>query len=510
MENKTNVPLIIGAIACSLLLASLDIQKVYAEVTVTVVTPTGGSLGATSDCSDVAKTINYIWVNCNNVLYNLSPTTYAVVGSLAVTMSGSETMLGSISGNTVYISNGGVINKYTWNGTGIQQSGSYSSCGSAGSIINYDSAGYIWFVCSVDQVVRLNPFTMTASFDADLTDGAGIECGSPQRVHYSPLDNIGVVRCGTQNTMATFSIATSTTATMLDSDVGTIANNNLYIYGFLNTIVAMDGSNVESWTYDSGGITTLHTNIVIGNDNCRSEVSDQAESFMICIDDSGTSTAIHGIKTNATNTYEVLNTLQTGFDASAGIGKTYVSGEFSTWYVASSLNNQRIIIISGLRETSSTPEPPDEGGTGGDTDGEGNAIDGVCQNGTALECVGGNTHGIITGGQPLQNTTSELCQGLGVCDPDNDDPQTNGTGIFLMLATGVLFSSILIVSAKKSNYELSSLPKEIWLFLVIGVVGLAFYFHWIPDIIFYGMIIGIAGLFAVGLYTRFTGSNGGS
>ncbi len=482
------------ALMLCLILVSFDVERALADVTITVVTPTGGSLSATSDCSDVAKTTSYIWVNCNNVLYNLNPNTYAVIGSLAVTMASSETMLGSVSGNTVYLSHSGVLSKYQWNGTGIEQTGSYSSCGTLGSIINYDSAGYIWFVCTTDRVVRLNGATMTEAFNADLTDGAGIECGSPQRVHYSPLDNIGVVRCGTQNTMATFSIASSTSATMLDSDVGTIANNNLYIYGFINVIVAMDGSNIERWTYNSTtGVTTLATTIVAGNDNCRSEVSDQADSFMVCIDDSGTSTQIFGIKSNTTDTYIIVNALQTGFDASAGIGENYVSGTFSTWYVASSLNNQRIIIISGLRDSGTNPEPP--------SGGNGTSVGGVdCtlpENEQILLCrIGGNgaigSAGDFIVGNGTQGTgVSGIICSIGLVDCETDDNiQTNGIGYLLtIVALGIMIGVLWVAS----RGDLQSIPTFIWFLGTLALVGAVTLFGWIdPTFLVITIIVVVA------------------
>lgn len=45
--------LIVIAIFCSLLLFSKDIQTVYAEATITVITPTGGGLVSTADCTDI-------------------------------------------------------------------------------------------------------------------------------------------------------------------------------------------------------------------------------------------------------------------------------------------------------------------------------------------------------------------------------------------------------------------------------------------------------------------------
>lgn len=148
---------------------------------------------------------------------------------------------------------------------------------------------------------------------------------------------------------------------------------------------------------------------------------------------------------------------------------------------------------------------------------ENNQTDGVCGVGTALECVGDRgTIGNIfygTGGtsQPITNVTNNLLNGLGITNTTNTDIQTNGTGLFLMLLTGVFFfiasvASVAVANAKfNANIQYSdSAMNAYWLlFLVIAVVAISYYLAWIPDIIFYGLIVGLAGLFAFGAYRHF-------
>jgi hypothetical protein len=140
-------------------------------------------------------------------------------------------------------------------------------------------------------------------------------------------------------------------------------------------------------------------------------------------------------------------------------------------------------------------------------------IDGICY-GTLAQCLaenGGSLSGFTNGGSQYNITEAGtiIGQGLGVIDPDNDDPQTNGIGLFYMLATGTLFAGITFATVATvnnrfhANISYTEIPKEFWLFLVIGVVSLAFYLHWIPDIVFYGLVIGLAGLFSFGLYRHF-------
>jgi len=137
----------------------------------------------------------------------------------------------------------------------------------------------------------------------------------------------------------------------------------------------------------------------------------------------------------------------------------------------------------------------------------GNSVDGRCGTGTALDCVGDrDLINRITGAPSIANVTNDLLVSIGIIDGDNTDIKTNGTGLFLMLALGLFSSSVIISTIAVANNRFGAtisyteIPKEFWLFLVIAVVSIAFYLGWIPDIVFYGLVVGLAGLFSFGIY----------
>lgn len=502
-KRRIEILCIIALLVIMMPSADYLVKKAFADISITVVTPVGGALGATSDCTDVAKTIDYTWVNCNNVLYNLN-STYGVVDSLAVTMANSEKMLGAVSGNTVYIAHSGTIGKYSYTGTDLVQTGSFSDC-TTGATINYDSAGFIWFICTTDRIVRLNPITMTATFNADLTDGAGIECGAPQKVHYSPLDNIGVVRCGTQTSIVTFKIVTSTSATLLDEEVGVIGTNDVFIYGFINSIIALDGSNVELWTYTAvTGLLTLVTTITTATDNCRSEVSDQANSFMICSDDVGTTTAIKGFETNSTGLFNIFNAIQSGFDANSSVGENYVSGTFSQWYVASSLNNQRIIVISGIRQSSVIPESP--GGGEEDPTIIGGVNCSLPENENKLICrvtdpIGGSGAFVI--GNGTSGLTGILCS-IGIVDCTEDtNPRTNGLGLLIFVGSIFVVVAMFYLTIGKEAFVI---PVYIWIIIILALSTFFTITGLIDPIFLILTVVGLIALAVPQIQKKFFGS----
>lgn len=146
----------------------------------------------------------------------------------------------------------------------------------------------------------------------------------------------------------------------------------------------------------------------------------------------------------------------------------------------------------------------------------GGIVNGICT-GLLKDCIngaGGGLSGFLPNGYNFTSAGTTIGQGLGIVDVNNDDPQTNGVGLFYMLATGTLFAGITFATIATANSKFntsikySEVPKEYWLFLVIGVVALAFYLHWIPDIVFYGMVIGLAGLFSFGLYRHYSSGSG--
>lgn len=148
----------------------------------------------------------------------------------------------------------------------------------------------------------------------------------------------------------------------------------------------------------------------------------------------------------------------------------------------------------------------------GDDGSGGNSVDGRCGVGTVLDCIGDRSISTaITGGQDITVVSGNLFCGLGLNATCSGDIKENGTGLLLMLITGTFFSIAILGAIASANTRFGAgisyteIPKELWLFLVVGVVAFSFYMQWIPDIVFYGMTVGLAGLFAFGLYRHIRG-----
>lgn len=140
------------------------------------------------------------------------------------------------------------------------------------------------------------------------------------------------------------------------------------------------------------------------------------------------------------------------------------------------------------------------------------STNGRCNTGTVLDCIGDrSTSTAITGGQDITVVSGNLLCGLGFNATCSGNADENGTGIILMLLLGTFLSSAIFATIAVANTKFGAgisyteIPKELWLFLVVGVVAFAWYQQWIPDILFYGMIVGIAGLFSFGLYKHIRG-----
>jgi hypothetical protein len=127
-----------------------------------------------------------------------------------------------------------------------------------------------------------------------------------------------------------------------------------------------------------------------------------------------------------------------------------------------------------------------------------------------LEAGSGNAlSGLVPANQNITSIGTTIGQGVGLIDPDNENPRTNGVGLFYMLITGSFFAIALMTTVHTLNMRgyISASVKEIdpifWLFLVVATVSIAWYLDWIDDIIFAAMTVGLAGLVAFGVLKHF-------
>lgn len=151
-----------------------------------------------------------------------------------------------------------------------------------------------------------------------------------------------------------------------------------------------------------------------------------------------------------------------------------------------------------------------------DTGGGGNQVDGVCGVGTALDCVGEGTSPFagITGGRNATDIVAVLTNGLGLtnCAEDGSDAETCGSGLFLFVFVLLLTEFLALAGYLGFTGKLNADRQIIdigLLILMIGFVDLAiaFYLNWIPDLIFYGIVVVIASLLTFGLYNKFRGGD---
>lgn len=262
-----------------------------------------------------------------------------------------------------------------------------------------------------------------------------------------------------------------------------------------NLIWAVESSMARVAKYN--GTLTLITTVTVGTTPRNCSISDDTGARRLYVANEGTDTiSIIDIDANAViNTQSVCDTTITRLLDTARFFNT------TRTFVTCNSNTNTVVVDDTV-----SPSPDEE------PEPNGNAVNGRCGNGTVLDCIGDRSVGLaITGGSDITTVSGDLFCGIGFNVTCTGDAKDNGTGLLLMLITGTFFSGIIIASVATANTRFGAgisyteIPKELWLFLVVGVVAFSWYMQWIPDIVFYGMIVGLAGLFAFGLYKHVRG-----
>jgi len=185
----------------------------------------------------------------------------------------------------------------------------------------------------------------------------------------------------------------------------------------------------------------------------------------------------------------------TGFTGSA---VKVLNGNSTSLYVMGS--SERIHLYNGIPDSGEEDETPTNNQSGG-----------FCGNGTLRDCLGDRNalSGLVPANQNITSIATTLGQGIGIINPNDENPRTNGTGLFLMLITGSFFAIALMSTVHTLNMRgyISASIREIdpvfWLFLVVGTISVSWYLDWIDDIIFFAMTVGLAGLIAFGVLKHF-------
>lgn len=527
------------AIFLSLLLIGYDVEKAFAQAVITVITPTGSaSLTSASDCLDISAGNDVIWLNCNSILYALDDSTNTVIANIT---DSSLTNHQACQLGTCVLAQDNILNdmvKYNLEGSTIVQTARWSAPCAIDADTEFDDAGFMWFTCSAtDQIVRFNP----AAFTTHTVAGTNLllNCVNPDHVTYDSLDNIGFVHCtngGAADVIISFTRATDTSITILDSEVTTTGTIALMVDGIHNRLLAPTPASMFTWTYTSGGIMTLGQTLT-GNslDRCAIEpfniISDQS-LFALCIAGTSPEVTISGFMSNSTGLFTVFNGA-TAYTDSGGIGLDLNDGEDSNviWYISANTNNQKYIRLNALRAVvDATPNPPllgEEdtltnpdmvGGincalpinaqtllcrVAGDPEPP-NIVGGVdCSLPANIQTVlcrtGGSDKGNIGGagdyvvGDGAEGTgvTGILCS-LGFVDcAVNPDLKTNGLG-YLMFIGGIALMMGLFLFISKGN--LIAIPVFIWIIGILALAGAMALFNIIDPVIFIITIVAVVAL----------------
>jgi hypothetical protein len=498
---KSSLYLVPIALLCVILLINVEIQQAYAQATFTVITPTGGNLTSASDCSDISAGSDIIWLNCNSILYAISDSTNAVVAN--ITSANIVRHESCVIGDCVIAHDnvGNDLIKYSLEGFTLLQTNVWSSPCDTDLELIYDTSGFIWQTCSsTDFIVQMNPNTFATN---TVSQSLTAVCDSPNKVSYAPVDNIGVIHCqngANPDTIVTFSRASSTSITILDTEVTTSGTIGVFIDGAHNTILAPDASNMFVWEYTDGGLLTL-TQTIAGNthDQCHLEpysISASQELFSVCFGDVGVNTSIYGYMINSTEVFQIMSA-SIAYPEAGGMGLDLGDGTNSlpVWYISADTNDQRYIRIDGVRSLTDTdPEPPSPPDDGGDTAG----VD--CNdpaNANILTCrlggdgsLGGAGDFIVGDGSEGTGMSGIICAvGLVDCSED-DNMQTNGVGYILTVIALAVMVGVMWVASRGA---IGDVPVWIWFIASLGIVGFATIAEWIdPTFLVLSIIVIVA------------------
>ena len=100
----------------------------------------------------------------------------------------------------------------------------------------------------------------------------------------------------------------------------------------------------------------------------------------------------------------------------------------------------------------------------------------------------------------ITDTSNDLFCSLGITDCDNPDIQTNGTGMFMLLILIIISYAFVVAIHHFAHASITSINPMFVLLIGIVDITIAFFLGWIPDYIFYTVIVLLIGLGGFGLY----------
>ena len=345
----------------------------------------------------------------------------------------------------------------------------HTDCGANFSVISSSSQGLIGY-------------KITGTRLAVITNGA---VGGADIFTYINLDqtlssSVNTQLCQVTMTGNTFIIADGRNIQFIDNSAYVLVNSGTDDFT-INSISPTCAKTTDNYTV----FNTAQANIIL--DSTRDII------YIGGIEADGTGNTIVGYNfaSDTVTTTVIIQTFPSSSETSF-VGMDYTSN-LDTAYLVSA-TTVYVIDFGGAEEQ--------EGG---------NQVGGFCGNGTLRDCLGSQSalSGLVPPNENMTSIGTTIGQGIGLIDPNNDNPRTNGIGLFYMLITGSFFAIALMTTIHTLNMRgfISASVKEIdpifWLFLVVGTVSVAWYLDWIDDIIFAAMTVGLAGLISFGVLKHF-------
>jgi hypothetical protein len=508
-KRRIEILCIIALVVIMMPSADYLTKKAFADLSITIITPTGGGLAGTSDCMDITRGNGIIWHSCDNLIYAIDDTTNTVLANITKTRDPADNVLATVLGTSVIYHDQSVpsLQKFTYSGGSITETGTFttSSCILNSNTMQYDTLGFIWLTCSSeDKIIRINPDTMTQSFlSQDLTDAVGLECDNPGFVSYSSF-GFGVIHCTLTNNYVTFSyIGGDAVIVLLDDIADSSGEDDIMIDGNNDRFIVSRSDGINVFSYDGSGVITLSQSGLgngAGYGHCHMEPYSNPEIFFACFVDSGTNTQIDIFKSNATQVYQLTNNIVTGFDSSIGIGFDIQDQVF---LISSTLNNQRYIQITGYRTVDDNPPPIDD-------EEEPNIIGGVDCNNPANEnkliCrvtdpIGGG--GAFVVGNGTSGLTGIMCN-IGIVDCSTDtNPRTNGLGLLIFIGSLFVVISMFYLTMGKEAFVI---PVYIWIVIILALSAFFTITGLIDPIFLILTVVGIIALAVPQIQKKFFGS----
>lgn len=114
---------------------------------------------------------------------------------------------------------------------------------------------------------------------------------------------------------------------------------------------------------------------------------------------------------------------------------------------------------------------------------------------------------VIGGVNPrnITTTSGELFCSLGITDCSNPDIKTNGTGMFMLLILVLVSYALIVYIHHVAKQSVTGINPMLVLLIGIIDISIAFFLGWIPDYVFYSVVVVLIGLGGFGLYKMIRG-----